>query len=85
MRGGPAARGLLGLGFQHVWKDKSLAALYAAMRDQMPPGNPGALSDQDYIDILAAILQRNEFPSGEVELFADAAALQAIHIVWDAP
>jgi len=85
MRGGPAARGLLGLGFQYVWKGKLLADLYAAMRDKMPPGNPGALSGQDYIDILAAILQRNEFPSGEVELTANADTLQSILIVWDSP
>jgi mono/diheme cytochrome c family protein len=63
MAGGPAARGLLGLAFQFLWKEKTLADLFTAMREKMPPGSPGTLDDQAYIDILAAILQRNGFPA----------------------
>ena len=83
MAGGPAARGLLGLAFQFLWKDKTLADLYAAMREKMPPGSPGTLDDQAYIDILAAILQRNEFPAGEAEIEADPDTLKTIVIRWE--
>ncbi len=83
MRGGPAARGLLGLAFQYVWKDRTLGELFDAMRDQMPPGKPGSLDDQAYADVLAAVLRRNEFPDGARELEADPDALQSIVIRWD--
>lgn len=83
MAGGPAARGLLGLAFQFLWKDKTLADLFAAMREKMPPGSPGTLDDQAYVDILAAILERNDFPAGEAEIKADPETLKSIVIRWE--
>jgi mono/diheme cytochrome c family protein len=85
MRGGPAARGLVGMGFQYLWKDRPLAELLAAMRGKMPPGNPGSLGDAAYLDILAAILQRNGFPSGAAELPADGQSLQRALMHWGRP
>jgi PQQ-dependent dehydrogenase (methanol/ethanol family) len=83
MRGGPAARGLLGPGFQQLWKGKPLDQLYAAMRSQMPPGQPGSLDEQAYVDLLAAVLQRNGFPPGDSELPPDPNAMQRITIAFD--
>ena len=85
MRGGPTARGLVGVSFQFVWKEKTLADLYTAMRDKMPPGDAGGLDQQVYADLVATILEHNEFPPGERELKPDAEALQSIRITWDAP
>ena len=85
MRGGPAARGLVGMGFQYVWKDRPLADLLAAMREKMPPGNPGLLDEAAYRDILAAVLQRNGFPSGTAELPADVQSLHGILLRWEPP
>lgn len=85
MRGGPVAGGLLGLGFQYVWKDRTLAQLLAIMQGKMPPGQPGSLGEQAYLDLLAAVLRRNEFPDGAAELQANPEALQSIVIRWDKP
>ena len=85
MRGGPAVRGLVGVAFQFLWKGKPLSELYSSMRTKMPPGNPGTLSEQEYIDVLALILQQNGFPSGDGELKPELDALQEIPISWEKP
>lgn len=40
-------------------------------RESMPEGDPGSLDDDTYADVIAFILDRNEFPSGDDELDAD--------------
>jgi hypothetical protein len=40
----------------------------------MPQTEPGSLSQQAYLDIVAYILQRNEYPAGSDELTADRIA-----------
>ena len=45
----------------------------------MPRGTPHSLADEEYIDIVAYLLQVNAFPSGSEELTADA--LEGIRIV----
>ena len=85
MRGGPGVRGVVGLAFQFLWKDKSLGELFNAMRSKMPPGQPGALTDQEYIDVLSAILRGNGMPAAAAELPADRAQLDAIFIIWEQP
>lgn len=85
MRGGPAARGLRGVTFQFLWTGKTVADLFNAMREKMPPGQPGVLDDQAYLDVLAAILQRNGFPAGETEIGADAKVLNSMIIGWGRP
>lgn len=81
MRGGAAIRGLTGTAFQFLWEGKTLDELYSAMI-RMPPGSQGTLSDQAYIDILAAVLQQNGFPPGGTEVEADIQALQSILLTW---
>jgi mono/diheme cytochrome c family protein len=81
MEGGPVARGLSGLTFRYQWADRPLAALFDVMREKMPPGKP-ALREQAYLDLLAAILKRNDFPAGEAELEADEQFLRSMLIRW---
>ena len=86
MRGGPGARGVVGLAFQFLWKDKTLGELFEAMRTKMPPGRPGALTDQEYIDVLSTILRGNGLPAGvAMELPPDRAVLDEIVITWNQP
>jgi len=86
MHGGPGTRGVVGLAFQYLWKDKTLGELFEAMRTKMPPGQPGSLSDQEYIDVLSAILRGNGLPAGgSAELPADRAQLDQIVITWNKP
>ena len=51
-----------------------ISELLARMQKLMPPERPGSLPAQTYIDIIAFILQKNAFPSGDLELNTDTAA-----------
>jgi mono/diheme cytochrome c family protein len=82
MLGGPGAPGVSGLEFRFLWNGKTVAALYEAARTKMPPGQAGILSDQAYIDVIAAILRGNGFPMGEEELPADINRLNDIVLIW---
>jgi len=42
--------------------------LFDRVRTTMPQGNPGSLRAQDYLDLIAFILQANNFPAGSHEL-----------------
>jgi hypothetical protein len=54
--------------------------LYEIIRGTMPLDNPGGLSDQEYIDVVAYMLQLNGVPAGRTPLPADAAALKELRI-----
>ncbi|MDR1990732.1 MAG: cytochrome c [Acidobacteriaceae bacterium] len=64
---------LAGFGFQLKWADASIAELFGRMRS-MPLGRPGLLERQEYLDILAYVLQQNGYPAGEQELTMGVAA-----------
>ena len=82
--GGAAA--LVGPEFQFLWNDKSVGALFTILRAKMPPGQAGSLSDQEYADLVAVILQRNGFPAGEDgELPGDGSLTSDIRITWEKP
>lgn len=86
MRGGAGARSIIGIEFQFRWKDKSMAELFDTVRTKMPPGNPGQLSEQQYIDVLSTILAANGFPTGaDRELTTNTEALKELLISWEKP
>jgi mono/diheme cytochrome c family protein len=64
---------LTGPAFQAKWTDKTLGERFERIRDTMPLGNGNSLGDRNYIDIVAFILQFNQFPSGPKELEPEAA------------
>jgi mono/diheme cytochrome c family protein len=64
--------------FQATWSGKTLAELYAYIRERMPKSEPGTLSDQEYIDVLTYLLKLNRMPPGETDLPADAETLKGI-------
>jgi mono/diheme cytochrome c family protein len=51
---------------------------YEYIRFNMPQDAPGALPAQSYADILAYILELNEFPAGSEELPAEPSVLRSI-------
>jgi mono/diheme cytochrome c family protein len=63
---------LAGFGFQLKWQDASVAELFGRVRS-MPLGRPGLLSGQEYLDIVAYLLQQNTYPAGARELTAAVA------------
>jgi len=81
---GPALKG--GTFLAH-WDKDTLGSLWVKIRDTMPLGVPGTLTDEVKLQILAYILQQNGFPAGKIELPMDVNTLEEIGIqqrgVWD--
>jgi mono/diheme cytochrome c family protein len=75
--GGPGAPSLTGPEFLFGWTGKSVGALFTYLHDKMPPGQAGSLSDQDYADIAAAVLNANGVPAGGQALAGGTAAASA--------
>lgn len=64
--------------FMDSWREGTLESLFIKMRDLMPRRDPGKLTDREYLDILAYVLQSNQLPGGPDELDTDV--LQTIQI-----
>ena len=61
---GTMAPPLAGESFRTLWAGRPVRALYDSART-MPPANPGSLPDETYANILAYILQVNDYAAGE--------------------
>ena len=59
-----------GRDFEWNWRRQTVRNLYAEMSQTMPEDDPGSLTDEQYIDVIAYILELNDYPSGEVALSA---------------
>jgi hypothetical protein len=64
--------GLKGHPFMVNWREDSLQSLFNEMKSKMPEKAPSSLSDQQYLDVLALVLQKNGFPEGRRELSVDS-------------
>ena len=64
---------LTGPAFRAKWSGRALEERFETIRDTMPLGNANSLGDKTYMDILAFILQFNDFPPGNQELVPDTA------------
>lgn len=69
-----------GAPFFNRWGGQPLAELYGLISETMPQMEPASLSKQEYIDVVAYLLQINRMPAGKKELTADPALLKAIRI-----
>ena len=74
------APALIGAPFSFRWSELSVADMLVAIRTTMPQGAPASLSPQAYVDIVAYMLQVNDYPSGDVELPTAESELEAIII-----
>ena len=77
---GPALEGmeappLSGVDFLNSWAGQTTDELLAYLRDEMPPGQAGSLSDQSYVDLVAYLLESNGAVPGERTLTADAGVM----------
>jgi len=59
---------LVGDAFSLRWGGRSVQDLYDKIRTTMPQSNPGSLNQQIYLDIVAFLLQSNNFPAGKEDL-----------------
>ena len=68
LSGNGQAPPLAGQTFLQHWEGRSLGDLFDRIRTTMPQSNPGSLSGEAYLDIIAYLLQSNDFPAGKEEL-----------------
>lgn len=67
-----------GTPFQRTWHGKAVFTFFDQVRLMMPLDNPGGLSDEEYVNVIAYILKLNEYPAGETALPLEPAALKTI-------
>ena len=75
---GVAAPPLAGAAFLRNWNGKTADDLFYIMSHDMPADNPGSLTKDQYLSILAFVLQKNGYPAGSAPL--DPTKLKAIAI-----
>ena len=80
LAGNEMGPGLAGSSFLGFWDGLSLGDLFQVMSVSMPQDNPGSLETAQYVDVIAYMLQRSEFPPGGEELPADEAGLREVTI-----
>ena len=74
---------LAGDKFLSHWLNHKTSELFTRVSTTMPQGKPGSLTHDQYIDVIAFILDANGFKSGMTELKADSDALKTITIAGD--
>jgi len=76
--GGESAPALIGGAFLTNWNTLTVGDLFERIRQSMPQDDPGRLSRQQDADVLAFMLQANEFPAGKTELDKQTEVLKLI-------
>ena len=61
--------------FLRDWHGRSLATLFEYTRAPMPESNPGSLTDEEYVDVIAYMLSVSGMPAGDDELRTDPQSL----------
>ena len=85
LSGMDAAPALTGPEFAVGWDTMTLDDLVERVRTSMPADAPGSLKREDYVDVVAFMLSKNGFPTGERELPADSAALKQVRFTAKKP
>lgn len=71
--------------FLRNWDGKTVATLFEYTRATMPQNNPGSLTDEQYIDIIAYMFSQSGMPAGQEELPVDPESLSHIIIEQQQP
>jgi len=69
-----------GQSFKANWGGRPLSDLYDWVLNRMPKNDPGTLTPEQSVDVIAYILKENSLPAGKTKIPADEAALKAIRI-----
>jgi len=77
--------GLVGGEFVWNWNGLSVGDLFERLRVSMPQGEPNSVSRQEKADILAFLLQANDFPVGDTELANRTGMLAGINFLAQKP
>jgi len=81
LSGGGQTPALAGKDFNVDWIDLALSDLFDRTRGTMPADKPGTLKPEQAADVIAFLLQKAGFPTGQAELPVDAATLKGIKFV----
>ena len=71
--GGGQGPELAGAAFRKKWDLQSVNQLFTEIKTRMPRNQPGTLSADAYLNVVAYVLESNKFPAGDQDLVADAA------------
>ena len=82
---GDPAPPLTGPDFLAKWDGQTVGNLFELIRQTMPDDDPGALTREQYADLLAYVFSLNKFPAGTTELARDAESLKQIRFVAEKP
>lgn len=66
--------------FMNRWGVGTVYQLFDFLRTQMPIDNPGKLTPEEYVAVIAYVFELNGFPQGETALPTDAEALRALPV-----
>ena len=80
LSGGDRTPPLVGSTFQSTWAGRSVGDLFERVRTTMPQDTPGSLTRDVYLDIVAFLLESNEYPAGERELKEPDDALRLLRL-----
>jgi hypothetical protein len=69
-----------GIAFRHRWEGHSVFELFQLINDKMPDDDPGSLSTDQSLQLVAYLLKLNGMPAGSDKLSSDATALKKIKI-----
>jgi len=76
----------IGQAFVENWNDRRVYDFYALVRATMPLDNPGGMKEQEYLDVVAYLLQANHHASASADsLKADTVALRGHKIAVHFP
>src|SRR5262249_53111171 len=78
LTGGESAPALMGGDFTSNWNGLTVGDLFERIRTTMPANAPGRLPRDQIADILAFMLNVNEFPAGKTELDRQTEVLKQI-------
>jgi S-disulfanyl-L-cysteine oxidoreductase SoxD len=85
LMGDGQASSLVGKDFNVEWADLSMNDLSERIRVSMPADAPGTLEPADVADLMAFMLSKGDFPTGQTELPADPAALKQVKFIAPKP
>lgn len=70
LEGGSHGPALTGVGFESRWGGRTAAELFEYIREEMPPGLGGTLSEDAYHGLVALVIQSNGRAAGDEPLTA---------------
>ena len=85
LSGAEMAPPLAGASFLGDWTGQAAGDLFTRIHTTMPANDPGSLNNAQVAQVLAYILQVNQFPAGSTALPSDDAGLGQIAITAEKP